>query len=166
MDAQKMAGLAGLVDGIDAEAPPSPEQLAEQQQQAQAEQAQQTQQADAEQQARQWGAIPYMVGGVLAMAAPELRQVYTQQNCMDWGRAMVPVAGKYGWNDAGKLPELGLAIATLGFAIPSVLAIRAAVAAQKGGWLGQVQTWWLRRKAKKAGQPAPAGEGASGGGQP
>lgn len=150
MDATKLQALGGMVDEVDAAAPPSPEQLEQQQQaaaaEAQAEQAAQT----LESEARQWGSIAYMIGGALGMVAPELRQVYTERACMDWGRAVVPVASKYGWNGAGKLPELGLAIATLGLAVPSVLAVRAAMERERGGWLGAVRAWWASRKGSKA----------------
>lgn len=156
MDATKLEGLGTLVDEVDAAAPPSPEEAARMAQQAQA----QAQAAQAEQtlesEARQWGSIAYMIGGALGIVAPELRQVYTERACMDWGRAVVPVAAKYGWNGAGHLPELGLAIATLGLAVPSVLAVRAAMQREKAGWLGAVRTWWAGRKgAKPATEEAP-----------
>lgn len=163
MDETRLEGLGILADEVDAAAPPSAEQLAEQKRAEQA-QAEQAAAADVmEQEARQWGSIAFMVGGALSMAAPELRQVYTDGNCLNWGRAVVPVSQKYGWAGPGKLPELSLAIATLGLAVPSFLAVRAAVEEQRAGWVGKLRTWWLRRKAAKAGQAAePATEAGDG----
>ena len=159
MDATKLEALGGLVDEVDAAAPPSPEQL-EEQRRAEAAATSAAQAAESlEQGARQWGAIAYMIGGALSMVAPELRQVYTERACMDWGRAVVPVADKYGWNGAGKLPELGLAIATMGLAIPSVLAVRAAIAREKTGWLGAVRAWWSKRKTGKDAADEGAADG-------
>jgi hypothetical protein len=43
---------------------------------------------------------------------------------MQWGRSMMPVADKYGWNSPGALPELGLLVTTMGLAVPSFLVIR------------------------------------------
>jgi hypothetical protein len=114
MDAQKMEALGGLVDEIDATGPEA---------QAAA-QAEAQQQADSEQGAREWGVIAFTIGGALSMLAPELRQVYTEDACLNWGRSVVPVAEKYGWNGPANVPELGLLIASAGLAVPSFLAIR------------------------------------------
>lgn len=143
MDATKMEALGGLMDEVDAEGPATPEQQREEQQ-AQG----------MEESARQWGAIVYMVGNAAAMIAPELRQVYSEEACMNWGRAMNPVAEKYGWNGANSIPELGLLIATAGLIVPSVFAIRARLAAvnegkEKTTWLGSMRQWWLDRKARR-----------------
>lgn len=158
MDTQKLEALGTLVNEVDAAAPPTPEQAeklkTEQDAANSAAQAAETLEASA----RQWGSIAYMIGGALAMVAPELRQVYTERACMDWGRAVVPVADKYGWSGVGHLPELGLLIATAGLAVPSVLAVRAAVAKEKAGWLGAVRDWWIQRKPKReTGKEAPGG---------
>ena len=145
MDAQKLDALEGLVQEVDGEGPPT----AEQQQQASAETA-------LDQSAREWGSIVFMIGHAAAMVAPELRQVYTEDACMNWGRAMVPVATKYGWDGPSNVPELGLLIASAGLVVPSVFAIRARVQAlQEGkgaptGWLASVRDWWQQRKAAKA----------------
>lgn len=159
MDTQKLEALGTLVNEVDAAAPPTPEQAeklkTEQDAANSAAQAAETLEASA----RQWGSIAYMIGGALAMVAPELRQVYTERACMDWGRAVVPVAEKYGWSGVGHLPELGLLIATAGLAVPSVLAVRAAVAKEKAGWLGAVRDWWIGRKSKRE-----TGKDATGGG--
>lgn len=115
MDEQKMDALAGLVDEVDGD---SPEAQAQQQAQAQAED-------DAERQAREWGVVAWSIGSALSLMAPELRQVYTEDACLGWGRSMVPVAEKYGWNGPGNVPELGALMATAGLAVPSYFAIKA-----------------------------------------
>lgn len=121
MDMDKLDALGGLVEEVDGASP-----------QAQAEaQAVVQQQADAEQGAREWGVIAYTVGSALGMLAPELRQVYTEDACLNWGRAMVPVADKYGWNGPANVPEIGLLLATAGLAVPSVIAVRARLAELK-----------------------------------
>lgn len=153
MDVSKLEGLGSLVDEIDGEGPPTPEQ-----QEAQAVE------AAGEENARQWGAIAYMVGNAMAMVAPELRQVYTEDACLNWGRAMNPVAEKYGWNGPSALPELGLLIATAGLAMPSYFAVRARLQAvregkEKTGWLVSLREWWASKR-----QAPQAGEGARDGG--
>lgn len=120
MDAAKMDALEGLVTEADAQGGPTPEQQQEQQQ-AQ----------DMEAGAREWGAIAYMIGGALSMLAPELKPVYTEDRCLAWGTSVMPVAEKYGWNGPGSIPELGLAISTLGFAVPTALIIRSKLAELK-----------------------------------
>lgn len=149
MDAQKLDALDDLVREVDGEGPPT----AEQQQQADAE-------SELDQGAREWGSIVFMVGHAAAMIAPELRQVYTEDACMNWGRAMVPVAQKYGWDGPSNVPELGLLIASAGLVVPSVFAIRSRLQAVREGkattgWLASVRDWWQARKAAKA-APAPA----------
>lgn len=149
MDAQKLDALEGLVHEVDGEGPPT----AEQQEQASAE-------TELDQAAREWGSIVYMIGHAAAMVAPELRQVYTEDACMNWGRAMVPVASKYGWDGPSNVPELGLLIATAGLVVPSVFAVRARLQALREGkptgWLASVRDWWQQRKAAKAAPVATA----------
>ncbi|HWP19767.1 MAG TPA: hypothetical protein VNO84_11610 [Burkholderiaceae bacterium] len=112
-DVAKLEALGQMTAEADALGGPTPEQ-AEQQAAMDA----------AETAAREWGVIAYTIGGALSMLAPELRQVYTEDACMGWGRAMVPVADKYGWNAPSDVPELGLIIATAGLAVPSYVAVR------------------------------------------
>lgn len=113
MDAAKLEALEGLVHEVDTEGPPTAEAQAE------------AQAADAaEDGAREWGMIVYVVGNGLSMIAPELRQVYTEDACMTWGRSMMPVAEKYGWNNPTSIPELGLIVASATLAVPSFLAVR------------------------------------------
>ena len=86
MDAEKLEALEGLVSEVDSSSPGA--QAAEQQQQQQ-------QQAEAQQLedgAREWAMIAFVVGGGLALIAPELRKVYTEDACMAWGASVLPVA--------------------------------------------------------------------------
>ena len=79
-----------------------------------------------DEQARQWGMVAYAAGQMLAVALPELQAVYSEDRCLAWGAAMVPVAEKYGWRDGpGSLPELGLLAASLSLAVPTWAAIKA-----------------------------------------
>lgn len=48
--------------------------------------------------AAQWAGIPYVFGAIVGEAMPELRPVYSEERCMDWGEKMLPVARHYGWN--------------------------------------------------------------------
>lgn len=149
MDMNKLEGLGDLVEEVDAEGPPTPQQQEEQKV------------VDAaEQSAAEWGTIVYMLGNAAAMIAPELSKVYTQEACLNWGRSMNPVASKYGWNGPGGVPELGLLIATAGLVVPSWFAIRARLAAvntgtEKTGWLAGMREWWLNRKRKAAPAATP-----------
>lgn len=157
MDAQRMEALAGMVDEADAVGGPTPEQQQEQAQQAQ----QAQQQGEDERKAREWGVLAYTIGGALSMAAPELRQVYTEAACLDWGRSVVPVATKYGWdNGPSKVPEIGLLLSTLGLAIPTVYVLRQRIKEAKpedagkpgAGMLASLKAWWRDKRAAKAAQ--------------
>lgn len=165
MDQQKLEGLGTLVDEVEG---PSPEDQA----QAQKDQ----QQAETlEQGAREWGAIAFMIGGAVGMFVPEVKPIYTEDACLNWGRAMMPVAEKRGWNSPSALPELGLLIATMGMVVPTVMLVRAKVAAiregkespEKAGIVGQVVAWWRKRREGKAQaqeKPASPLDGVHGGG--
>jgi hypothetical protein len=85
--------------------------------------------------AQSWAQIPFMLGGVLSMALPELRGVYTEQACYAWGQGMAAVADKYGW-DAGETmakfgPECMLIAASVPLLLPTVKAIKTRQAAMK-----------------------------------
>lgn len=79
--------------------------------------------------AESWAQIPMMVGSLLSIAMPELKQAYTPENCMNWGAAMVPLAEKYGWDGNSVLarfaPEIGVVVASLPLVLPTVAAIKA-----------------------------------------
>ena len=80
-----------------------------------------------------WAQIPKAVGGILAIAMPELENVYTDAACMNWGQGMSLVAEKYGWDASETMaryaPEMALVMATLPLAIPTVTAFKARRAA-------------------------------------
>jgi hypothetical protein len=143
MDIKKLEGLGNVTQEIDAAGPPTPQQ----EEQAKAE-------AKALTDAQKWGVIPYTIGGALCMFAPELKAVYSEENCLKWGESMVPVADKYGWNGPSSLPELGLVLATMSLALPSVFVIRARLAEPPGkgdtGLSGGIRAWWREWKAKRA----------------
>jgi hypothetical protein len=75
--------------------------------------------------AEQWARIPMMLGGLLAIGMPELRDVYTDKACYEWGGAMAMVAEKHGW-DASRVvgPELALLAASVPLAIPTYFAFK------------------------------------------
>lgn len=152
MDEQGMLAVESIIQAVDEEGPATAEQ-----------QAQQAQQDDAESQAREWGSIAFMVGQALAMLAPELRQVYTEQACMAWGTAVVPVSQKYGWGNPTNVPEVGLAIATLGLAVPSVLLIRRNMQAMRAAKQQQQRPDTDTASATVQPSPVPT-QGATGGG--
>lgn len=71
-----------------------------------------------------WAAVPRTFGSLLVMAMPELREVYSDQNCNAWGKAMLPVARKYGWDSEAGFPvELGLCFATFPFLAGTYMAM-------------------------------------------
>lgn len=85
--------------------------------------------------AHAWGQLAMMVGGVLGMALPELRAVYTEDACLDWGGGMAAVSDKYGW-DAGETaakwaPECMLLMTSIPLIVPTVQAIKQRQAAAK-----------------------------------
>lgn len=119
-DLDKLGALGALTNEVDGENGPTPEQ-------AEAMQAE----ATAEAEAQAWAMVPAAIGSVLSMFAPELQAVYSQDACKAWGERMVPVAEKYGWNGPTNLPEIGLLIATASMALPTVLVLRAKLAAMR-----------------------------------
>jgi hypothetical protein len=75
-----------------------------------------------------WAQVPMMLGGILSMAMPELKNVYTEPACMQWGGAMSQVAAKHGWDAQETMakwgPEIALAMASLPLIAPTVAAIK------------------------------------------
>ena len=142
----RLEQLAGMTQEADA-ANPSAEQ------QQQAAQAQATI-SEAEISARQWGMLMFTIGGFCQMIAPELRQVYTEERCFNWGQQANSVAEKYGWNGPSAMPELALIASTAGFAIPTYMVIKQrleqAKAAKDGSLSEKIAAWWAHRKAKRA----------------
>lgn len=164
MDPQKMEALGQLVDEVDANSPEAQQQRAQEEAQAAAQQVQAISEAEA------WAAVPSMVGKLACMVAPELQAIYTPDSCAEWGRSMVPVAQKYGWNGPGQLPELNLAIATAGLAIPTWMVLRVKLAQLKAASKAAEAPAAAAVPAVAAPSPADASavggpaEGAPGGG--
>lgn len=161
MDAQRLEALGGMVDEVEG---PAPEKVAE-------EQAKAVELENLEAGARSWGVLVYMVGNSLALLAPEVKSIYTEDACLNWGRAMMPVAEKRGWNAPSSLPELGLFIATVSMVAPTFIIVRAKLIAIKAGrkegmagWVGGVVAWYQERKDRKAAAEHAARTGASDGG--
>lgn len=72
-----------------------------------------------------WAALPLMFGSLVSPIMPELRGVFSPENCKAWGAAMVPVARKYSINaDSFVGVELSLAMATIPFVGATVIAIK------------------------------------------
>jgi hypothetical protein len=75
-----------------------------------------------------WAQLPMMFGGILAMAMPELKDVYTEPACMQWGGAMAQVAEKRGWDAQETMakwgPEIALVLASVPLVVPTVAAIK------------------------------------------
>jgi heme exporter protein D len=80
-------------------------------------------------QAQAWAQIPMMVGGLLAMALPEVAPAYSEDACMRWGGAMAQLADKYGWEAGASMakyaPEIAVTMASIPLVMPVVHAIRA-----------------------------------------
>lgn len=76
-----------------------------------------------------WAQIPKMLGGLLAIAMPDLKNVYTDPACLAWGASMAQVAAKYDWDAAETMskwaPEISLVFTTLPLLLPTVAAIKA-----------------------------------------
>ena len=158
-----LQALGPAVAALDAENPTH-------EQTQQAEQEQQAEQA-ANQGARDWAMIPFMIGGLVCMVAPELKPVYSEERCLTWGQHANQVAEKYGWNSPSNMPELGLVASCLTFAVPTFLTLRdkaqqAKEGKEAGSW-GKVAGWWAQRKAARAAskQPDPDAAGGTNGGQ-
>lgn len=149
MDAAKLESLGPMVEEVDGTAPGAAAEAA-----AGAARADQAHEA-----AKAWGMVAYAIGGALSMIAPELREVYTEDACIGWGHAMVPVAAKYGWDGPSNMPELGLAIATIGLAAPSFLCIRRRMQARKAAAAADLEA----RTVDVEATPAAANDAASGG---
>jgi len=79
--------------------------------------------------AKEWAQFPALFGSVVGQAMPELLKVYSDEACLRWGAAMVPLADRYGWKPAEFMawlgPWAGVALATWPLAVPTVQAIRA-----------------------------------------
>ena len=151
---QRLEALGTMTAEVDAENP-----TLEQQHAAQAEE---KEAVEVDAAAKEWGFIPFTIGGMLAILAPELKAIYTEDACYQWGKAAAAVSKKYGWESPSNMPELALATATLHFAVPSVLIVREKLREMREGkatgMLAKLGVWWRDRKARKAAAKAAAGE--------
>lgn len=150
-DLSRLEALGSMTAEVDA-MNPSPEQQAEQQAQAEAV-------TEAEAAAKSWGMVMFTVGGFATMIAPELRTLYTQERCFEWGMAANAVAEKHGLKGPGNMPEVTLLASTLTFAVPTFFAVREKLAEAKDGkgpasWVAKVGLWWRTRKARKQAEQA------------
>ena len=149
---KRLEQLQGLTQEADAANP-----SAEQQQQAAQEQA--TISA-ADIAAKQWGMLMYTIGGFACMIAPELKPVYSEDRCFQWGQQCNEVAVKYGWDGPSAMPELALIASTAGFAVPTYFVMRQkmeqAKAVKDGSLIEKMAAWWQHRKARRAAASVPA----------
>lgn len=84
---------------------------------------------DPNQRAMEWMFVGEILGLVVRTVMPEVADHYTDKQSLALAHAFVPVADKYGWSGNTMSPELGLAMAGIGFAMPAVMAYRARKAA-------------------------------------
>ena len=117
------------------------------------EQAEQAQISLADASAKQWGMLIFTIGGLAQMIAPELKAVYSEDRCFEWGQQANAVAEKYGWNGPSKMPELALIMSTAGFFVPTyfVMKSKMKVAGEGAGpasWLSKAGIWWRTRKVR------------------
>jgi hypothetical protein len=82
-----------------------------------------TQAEQDELEARSWAEIPATFGAVVSMPMPELAEVYSDEHCLEWGRAVVPIARRYGWRAGGGMQWLRLLGVTFALARPTVAAV-------------------------------------------
>jgi hypothetical protein len=145
-DPKQLEALAGMVDEMEANNPGAEAQQAAAQAQAQA--------SEADAAAQQWGMLMFTVGGFAQMIAPELKQVYSEERCFQWGQQAQAVANKYGWTGPTAMPELALIASTAGFLVPTYFVVRAKVEqakqAKDGTLLEKLGAWWAHRKAQRA----------------
>lgn len=157
-DLEKLESLAGLTQSVDADAggaaPGQPGAQAA------------PEAPEADQSAKEWGMLMYTVGGMLQMVAPDLKPIYSEERCFEWGKCADLVAQKHGWNAPTNSPELALLASTISFVVPSVMKVRQRVAQAKaleGTVLGRIVNWWRSRKGRKVqpeAKPRDEGQGA------
>lgn len=71
-----------------------------------------------------WAEIPRKLGSLLAIAAPELAQIYTAEACREWGRDMHRLAVKRQWSADGLPPEVAATISTAGLVLPTIAILK------------------------------------------
>lgn len=144
-DTSRLEALGAMTQEVDADNP-TPEAAAEAQAEAVAMKV-------AESAAKSWGMIMYSVGGFATMIAPELKPIYSDERCFEWGQAAHAVAEKHGMGAPTSMPEITLLVSTLGFAIPTVFAVKEKIKQAKDGtgpqtWMTKLGLWWRTRKAR------------------
>jgi hypothetical protein len=156
----RLEALADMVDEVE-QSTPSPE----------ARQAQAEQQKDAdsaEQGARDWALMMFTLGGMACMIEPELKQVYAEDRCLNWGAHANQVAIKYGWGGPSNMPELALLASTATFFVPTYFLLRAKLAqvreGKATGLMAKVGVWWRARRARREAADANAPEKGGGDG--
>lgn len=110
-----MEQLGSVVAEIDGQSPQALAEVAQQQ----------AQQSAAEIGAKAWAQIPAMVGSLMGLFAEEVKPFFNEQACMEWGAAAQAVAEKRGWGGPDGIPELALAMSSLGMAVPTALIVNA-----------------------------------------
>jgi len=78
-----------------------------------------------------WAMIAQGMGGMFAIALPEVAGAYTPEACMNWGGAMDALSQKYGWEGGVSRfgPEIAVVMASAPLVVPVVVAIKARKAA-------------------------------------
>ncbi len=141
MSEDRLEALAHMTADVDAENPTPEQQQANQQQQQAAQQS--------EAGAQEWGVMLFSLGGVLTMVAPELKPVYSEERCLQWGHHMHMVAEKHGWNAPAHSPEFALLIASVSFIVPTLAIVPGKIRElrkQQNSLVGRIAAWWQRRK--------------------
>jgi hypothetical protein len=81
--------------------------------------------------ALEWSELPAAVGKGLSFVIPEAPQIWTDKACLEWGKAMVPIAKKYGWEPLKGMAWLKLLGATGALVGPTVFVVRERMKAAK-----------------------------------
>jgi hypothetical protein len=130
MDEDQQLDLAGVeqhaaLDAIGAEAA-----LGEQEQEQKLQQA--TEPPNPMAGAAGWAMIAQGLGGMFAIALPEVAGAYTPDACMNWGVAMDALSQKYGWEGGVSRfgPEIAVVMASAPLVVPVVVAVKARKAAE------------------------------------
>ena len=153
-DTAKLEALGGMTQGFEKDNP-SPDQAAKQQQAAQVT-------VLNDQGAREWGVMLFSIGGMICMIAPELKPVYSEDRCYQWGQHMQNVCQKHGWSSPKSSPEFGLLMASVTFLLPTITVLPSKIkeAKQKqNSVLGRIVMWWQKKRGAKTEQPKSADDG-------
>lgn len=148
----KLESLGGMTQDFEKDNP-SPEQ------------AQKRQQAEqitvlSDQGAREWGIMLFSIGGMITMIAPELKPVYSEERCFQWGQHMQNVCQKHGWSSPKSSPEFGLLMASVTFLLPTISVLPSKIKeakAKQNSMLGRVVMWWHKKRGTKA-EPVKSAE--------